>query len=133
MGTPQQRARPRRSSQDTTGTLSRAAMGAPHRGHRLRGRTTDSPAGTRAITTLRKLPTSRPRTAQAVTSTDGTVAAPGVRSAVVAVVRRGCRAETPRRGRRPEAPPASRVERLGSVVGAGDAAGSRAGLQAAAA
>src|SRR5436305_1907563 len=41
--------------------------------------------------------------------------------------------ETPRRGRRPEAPPASRVGRLGSVVGTGDAAGGGAGLEATAA
>ena len=43
--------------------LSRAAISVPHRGQRERGLTTDSPAGTRAITTLRNEPTSRPTTA----------------------------------------------------------------------
>jgi hypothetical protein len=35
-------------------------MGAPHLGQRLPGRTTLCPAGTRAMTTLRKLPTTAP-------------------------------------------------------------------------
>ena len=43
-------------------------------GDRLGGWTTDSPASTRAMTTLRKLPTSRPSTAQTAMSTDRTVA-----------------------------------------------------------
>src|SRR4051812_154782 len=133
-------------------------MGTPHRGHRLRGCTTDSPAGTRAITTLRKLPTSRPRTAQTATSTDGTVAGPGGRSVVVVG---DCTEGVARWRRRPrisagtnpatrtalhapgrnaatrtalQAPPASRVVvGLGSVIGAGDAAGGGAGLEATAA
>ena len=39
--------RPRRTSQDTTGTFSAGVIWWPHPGHRDRGWTTDSPAGTR--------------------------------------------------------------------------------------
>src|SRR3954453_17562538 len=58
------RQRARRSSQDTTGTLSLGAIGAPHEGQGHRGRTTDSPRGTRQMTTLRNDPMSRPNTPQ---------------------------------------------------------------------
>jgi hypothetical protein len=40
--------------------LSRFAISAPQVGHRERGRTTDSPAGTRAVTTVMKLPNASP-------------------------------------------------------------------------
>ncbi len=42
--------------------LSYQEMGVPQPGQRDRGRTTDSPAGTRAMTTFRKLPTTAPTT-----------------------------------------------------------------------
>src|SRR4051812_19631721 len=74
--TPQQRARPPSRSQETTGMLSRGAIGAPQRGQRLPGRTTDWPSGTRAMTTLRKLPTMSPTAAQTATvTTTSTVSA----------------------------------------------------------
>src|SRR4051794_29182166 len=68
IGSSQQRDRPRSSSQDSTGTLSRSAIGVPHVGQALRGRTTDRPAGTRTITTLRNEPISSP-TSTAETTT----------------------------------------------------------------
>src|SRR3954468_16737802 len=64
IGLPQWRHRPRRSSQDTTGMSSRGVIGSPHLGQCDRGRTTDSPRGTRQITTLRNDPISRPNTPQ---------------------------------------------------------------------
>src|SRR5690349_17086839 len=48
--------------------LSRERISDPQPGHRERGFTTDSPAGTRAITTFRNDPTSRPRTADPSTA-----------------------------------------------------------------
>ena len=69
IGVPQQRERPRSSSQLSTGTLSRAAIGAPQAGQALPGRTTDSPAGTRCTTTLRKEPIRSPSTAASTTTT----------------------------------------------------------------
>src|SRR5689334_10590765 len=45
--------------------LSRGRIGLPHAGHALGGLTTDSPRGTRQMTTLRNEPTSAPRTKQA--------------------------------------------------------------------
>src|SRR5207247_8171350 len=54
------RHRPRRSSHPRTGTLSRFAISAPQRGHRDRGDTTETPAGTRSVTTVMKLPRARP-------------------------------------------------------------------------
>src|SRR6476646_6120461 len=63
MRSPQSRHRPRRSTQLTTGILSRFRIVAPHRGHLDRGATTDSPAGTRAATTVMKLPMARPNKA----------------------------------------------------------------------
>ncbi len=41
--------------------LSYQAMGAPQPGHAERGRNTLFPSGNRAITTLRKLPMTRPK------------------------------------------------------------------------
>src|SRR3954467_4887911 len=64
IGVPQWRHRPRRSSQDTTGMSSRGVIGSPHLGQCDRGRTTDSPRGTRQITTLRNDPISRPNRPQ---------------------------------------------------------------------
>src|SRR6266404_5309633 len=46
--------------QESTGILSYQAIGLPQRGHRLPGETMLRPFGTRAITTLRKLPTTAP-------------------------------------------------------------------------
>src|SRR5512132_2098832 len=57
---PQFRQRPRSRAHPRIGTLSRLAISTPHVGHRDRGWTTDSPAGTRAVTTVMKLPRARP-------------------------------------------------------------------------
>src|SRR3954470_22267684 len=62
IGLPQCRQRPRRSSQDTTGMSSRGVIGSSHLGQCDRGRTTDSPRGTRQMTTLRNDPMSSPNT-----------------------------------------------------------------------
>ena len=43
--------------------LSRTATGVPHSGQREPGLTSDSPLGRRWMTTLRKLPTTAPKTA----------------------------------------------------------------------
>ena len=58
---PQFRHRPRSSAQPRTGMLSRVANRRAAGGHRDRRRTTDSPAGTRAATTVMKLPIARPK------------------------------------------------------------------------
>src|SRR6202171_3844926 len=60
MGRPQLRQRARSRIQESTGMLSYQAIGLPQRGHRLPGETMLRPFGTRAITTLRKLPTTAP-------------------------------------------------------------------------
>src|SRR5687768_8547051 len=60
MGASQERQRPRSRTQETSGTLSRDRMGAPQLGHRERGRTIDSPRGTRWTATVRKLPKTSP-------------------------------------------------------------------------
>src|SRR5579872_6160780 len=78
MRAPQARHRPRRSSQERTGMLSRSAMGISHCGQRERGRTTDWRRGTRWMTTLRNDPTQMPTTPQitattAVTASEATV------------------------------------------------------------
>src|SRR5436190_8491989 len=57
---PQFRQRPRSRAHPRIGTLSRLAISTPQVGHRDRGWTTDSPAGTRAVTTVMKLPKARP-------------------------------------------------------------------------
>src|SRR5439155_6196610 len=57
---PQLRHRPRSSAHPRIGTLSLLAISTPQMGHRERGRTTDSPAGTRAVTTVMKLPSASP-------------------------------------------------------------------------
>src|SRR5436305_5003849 len=62
IGSPQLWHRPRNSTQPKTGMLSRLRISVPQRGHRDRGATTDSPAGTRAATTVMKLPMARPNT-----------------------------------------------------------------------
>jgi hypothetical protein len=68
MGVPQLRQRPRRTSQETTGTLSYGLTGAPHFGHREPGLTSDSPIGTRCATTFRKLPITAPNRPATTTS-----------------------------------------------------------------
>src|SRR5688500_13854811 len=60
MRSPHRRHRPRRSSHENTGMLSRAPISAPHAGHRDRGRTIDSPFGSRYAATVMKLPTTSP-------------------------------------------------------------------------
>src|SRR5687768_3448964 len=69
MASPQDRQRPRSSSQDRTGMLSRGAIGVPQLGQALGGWAIDSPRGTRWITTLANEPKIRPRTPQAAAST----------------------------------------------------------------
>src|SRR5215217_4806068 len=56
----QWRQRPRRSSHDATGTLSRAASCMPQLIQADAGFTTDRRSGTRAATTFRKLPSASP-------------------------------------------------------------------------
>src|SRR3954452_8744555 len=73
MRSPQLWHRPRSKTHPRTGMLSRFRISAPHRGHRERGATTDSPAGTRAATTVMKLPIARPnRAATGASQTVGT-------------------------------------------------------------
>src|SRR5438876_1758039 len=60
MGSPQSRQRPRSSSQESTGTLSRARIGVPQDGHRDPGDTMDSRRPIRWTTTFKNEPTSRP-------------------------------------------------------------------------
>src|SRR6478672_2625596 len=67
IGSPQSRHLPRRSSQLSTGTLSLGRIGRSHPGQCEGGRTTDSPLGTRQMTTLRKEPTASPRTTVRIT------------------------------------------------------------------
>src|SRR3989441_6374292 len=70
MARPQLRQRPRSRIQERSGMLSYQAMGLPQRGQRLPGETMLRRLGTRAITTLRKLPTTVPATkTQMVTNT----------------------------------------------------------------
>src|SRR5438093_1758589 len=57
---PHARHRPRRSTQDSRGMLSRFRSWAPQDGQRDLGATMDSPLGTRCVTTVRKLPKARP-------------------------------------------------------------------------
>src|SRR5687768_7365557 len=75
MGTPQLRQRPRRRSQETTGTLSYGFTGASHCGQREPGLTSDSPSGTRCATTFRKLPMTAPnRPATTTSAADASIA-----------------------------------------------------------
>src|SRR5262245_50224247 len=60
MGARQARHRARRSKYDSTGRLSYQAIGVLQCGQRERGRTIDSPWGSRATTTLRKEPMQAP-------------------------------------------------------------------------
>src|SRR3954465_4125717 len=60
MRVPQSRQWPRSKSQERIGTLSRARISVPQPGQRERGRTIDSPFGTRWITTFKKLPITAP-------------------------------------------------------------------------
>ncbi len=62
MRAPQQRALPRSSSQENTGTLSRAAIWAPQAGHWERGPAIEMPRGTRWATAVAKLPAASPTT-----------------------------------------------------------------------
>ena len=60
MGARQDRQRPRSSSQETSGRLSRQAIGVSQAGQRDPGRTTDSRRGTRWMTTLANEPAASP-------------------------------------------------------------------------
>src|SRR3954451_16175415 len=70
IGSPQPRQRPRRTSQENTGTFSYQLSECPHRGHRECGRTTDclGSAPQRRMQTLRKLPITAPNTAAVQTT-----------------------------------------------------------------
>src|SRR3989441_12496108 len=61
IGVAHARQRPRRTTNDTSGTLSYQAMGAPQPGHAERGAHRLRLSGSRAITTFRKLPRTRPK------------------------------------------------------------------------
>jgi hypothetical protein len=58
---PQQRALPRKNSQDSIGMFSQNGIGVPH-SHLDLGNMTDCPAGIRHMHTFRKLPTQAPST-----------------------------------------------------------------------
>src|SRR5262245_19695979 len=60
MGARQARQRPRRASQEATGTLSYQEIAAEQEGQRERGRTRDCSRGRRWTTTFRKLPYTQP-------------------------------------------------------------------------
>ena len=66
---PQDRHRPRRSSHETTGMLSRDPITAPQRGQADRGSTMERFWGTRSTTTVRKEPNRRPNAANTPTRT----------------------------------------------------------------
>ncbi|MGC4117342.1 MAG: hypothetical protein QM765_22835 [Myxococcales bacterium] len=71
-GARQVRQRPLSQNQESTGTLWKGLMAVPHAMQCDGGQTTDWPNGTRAITTLRKLPTTAPMTkAKQVSSQTG--------------------------------------------------------------
>src|SRR5438874_13539960 len=93
MGRPQLRHFARRTSHETTGMLSYQAMRAPQRGQLDGGETMLRPFGTRAITTLRKLPRQAP-TANTQTS---------INRANAAALMRAMRAQ-PARARRTGSP-----------------------------
>src|SRR4051794_37524187 len=80
IGLPQCRQCPRSSSQDTRGMSSRGAIGALQPGQCERGVTTDSPRGTRQMTTFRNDPISRPNTPQ--TTAVNVVTGPSYRGCV---------------------------------------------------
>src|SRR3954447_10644590 len=69
MGSRQLRHRPRSTSQETIGTLSRARIRSPQFGQCDGGETIDSPRGTRQMTTFRKLPMQAPRSAAYIDAT----------------------------------------------------------------
>ena len=84
MRAPQQRARPRKSSHETTGTLSIARSGVPHAGQCEPGRTTLSSRGTRWMTTFTKLPQTEPQANANARSSQGVAAqGPAMNSANV--------------------------------------------------
>src|SRR5437763_12517158 len=65
IGSPQRRQRPFKSSHETTGMLSRQAMGCLQRGQVEGGFTSDMSTGSRTMHTFRKLPRQSPRIATA--------------------------------------------------------------------
>jgi len=69
MGWWHQRHLPRSHNHETTGILSRQAMGCLQFGHVERGRSSDSSRGSRRMHTLRKLPTHRPSSTAPATMT----------------------------------------------------------------
>src|SRR6266540_4464781 len=74
MGDRQDRQRPRSSSQETSGRLSRQAIGVSQAGQRDPGRTTDSRRGTRWMTTLANEPAARPSSPASEATTSGLMA-----------------------------------------------------------
>src|SRR4029077_16884686 len=73
IGSPQRRQRPFKSSHETTGMLSRQAMGCLQRGQVDGGLTSDMSAGRRTMHTFKKRPTQSPMSA-AATSRIGSTA-----------------------------------------------------------
>src|SRR5438445_6239782 len=67
------RHRPRRTANDSSGTLSYQAIGAPQPGHAELGAQRLRRSGRRAITTLRKLPSTRPKTTTIASVTSETM------------------------------------------------------------
>src|SRR6266550_3968167 len=72
IGSPQRRQRPFNNSHETTGMLSRHAMGCLQRGHVDGGLTSDMSAGSRTMHTFKKLPRQSPRIAAATRSVGST-------------------------------------------------------------
>src|SRR2546426_12437559 len=70
---PQARQRPRRTRNESTGILSCHAIVVPHPGHAERGRQRLRLAGTRAITTFKKLPIASPKSMTAASVKTGLV------------------------------------------------------------
>src|SRR5213593_408782 len=70
---PQDRQRPRRTRNDSTGILSCHAIAVPHPGHAERGRQRLRLGGTRAITTFKKLPIASPKSTTAASVKTGVV------------------------------------------------------------
>src|SRR5580765_1002210 len=85
------RHRPPRISHERTGTLSHAAIGAPHDGQRERGDTSDSPRGRRWTTTFRKLPTIRPKRPATTSPSVANASYGGTASAVTGSPSPSCR------------------------------------------
>src|SRR5262249_18732821 len=102
---PQLRQRARRRSQESTGTLSYQRMAAPHRGQAEAGCTMLTRAGSLAITTLRKLPMTRPTRRDIPSKNQSGTADRSYTGYARHIV--GRRPRTCRRGRGDDPPPSS--------------------------